>query len=508
MGVTRPLPDRPLLRRHHKPWPMEGDVRDLVITRGEIPDDLRGTLYRIGPNPRYAPLSGRYNGWMGDGMVHALFLADGKASYRNRWVRTSKYQAEDRAGRAVFDYLLPHKSLLSTGMELTRPTAESAGADQGSCNTCVTAHVDTIVAWGEGQSTPTVLDARTLDTIGPAPWTVQLGDSMSPRSGPHGFGGGHPRECPLTGEVLFTTLHVEKPFVTVHNWDPSSDRVVSVPLDAPYPSYIHDFMITAEHAVVVVSPITMSQERVTEGRGLMGWEPERGTHVAVIDRRPPHTVTWIEADANFYDLHPQNAFVDERGRVVLDAPEFPVAPVPMDGLDPWEQFRGLESHLTRYELDLASRSMLRRRLDDRNVELPQCDRRVQGLPYRYGYNLFSTGDLDDYNFNTVLRYDLHTDTTTEHRFDAYDSLCEPLFVPRSPDAAEGDGYLVTYAYHPDEDRSDAVILDAQRLEDEPVAVIALPHRVPFTAHGCWQADVVPDDVHRGGGGSRSPGTAR
>ena len=124
MGVTRPLPDRPLLRRHHRPWPMEGEVRDLVISQGAIPGGLQGTLFRIGPNARYAPLSGRYNGWMGDGMVHAMTFAGGKAHYRNRWVRTPKWCAEDRAGRAVFDYVLPSKALLAIGMELTRPTPE------------------------------------------------------------------------------------------------------------------------------------------------------------------------------------------------------------------------------------------------------------------------------------------------------------------------------------------------------------------------------------------------
>ena len=84
-----------------------------MVSQGAIPEGLRGTLYRIGPNVRYAPLAGKYNGWMGDGMVHALTFADGKAHYRNRWVRTPKWQAEDRAGRAVFDYILPDKALLA-----------------------------------------------------------------------------------------------------------------------------------------------------------------------------------------------------------------------------------------------------------------------------------------------------------------------------------------------------------------------------------------------------------
>jgi carotenoid cleavage dioxygenase-like enzyme len=485
MGVTRPLPDRPLLRRHHRPWPMEGEVRDLVISQGAIPDDVEGTLFRIGPNPRYAPLSGCYNGWMGDGMVHAMTFAGGKAHYRNRWVRTPKWRAEDRAGRAVFDYILPSKALLAIGMEVTRPTAESAGAAQGACNTSLTNHGDYLIAWGEGQSTPTAIDARTLDTIGPPAWTTQLPASMTDKVDSYGFGGGHPRVCPLTGEVLFTSIHVDAPYVTVHIWNPHDDSLRSIALDAPYASYIHDFMITQDHAVVVVSPITMSQDRVLRGGGLMAWEPDRGTHVAIVSRADG-AIVWIESDRNFYDLHPQNAFVDD-GRVVLDAPEFPIAPVPMDGVDPWQQFSGLESHLVRYHFDPTRRTMTSNALDDRNIELPQCDLRRQGLPYRYGYNVCNDGELDDYNFNAVIRYDLQADTKAVHRFGGFDSLCEPLFIPCTADAAEGDGYLFVYVFHPDEDRSDAVLLDANRLDDEPIATIALPHRVPFTAHGCWAA---------------------
>jgi carotenoid cleavage dioxygenase-like enzyme len=195
-------------------------------------------------------------------------------------------------------------------------------------------------------------------------------------------------------------------------------------------------------------------------------------------------VRWIAADDNFYDLHPMNAFVDG-DRVVLDAPEFPIAPVPMDGVDPWEQFRGLTSHLVRYELDLDACRMKRRPLDDRNMELPQCDRRRQGLGYRYGYGLCSAGDLDDYSYDAVIRYDLARGTQSVHRFADGDSLCEPIFVPRGADVDEGDGYLLLYIWHAAEDRSAAVVLDATALDDEPVATIALPHRVPFTAHGWW-----------------------
>jgi carotenoid cleavage dioxygenase len=44
--------------------------------------------------------------FLGDGMIHAFFLEPnkdgGRARYRNRWVRTPKWHAENKAGRLLF----------------------------------------------------------------------------------------------------------------------------------------------------------------------------------------------------------------------------------------------------------------------------------------------------------------------------------------------------------------------------------------------------------------------
>ncbi len=66
---------------------------------GALPTDLSGTIYRIGP-ARFDVYGERYRHWFdGDGMVHALTLADGQATYRNRFVATAKKRAEDAARR-------------------------------------------------------------------------------------------------------------------------------------------------------------------------------------------------------------------------------------------------------------------------------------------------------------------------------------------------------------------------------------------------------------------------
>ena len=65
---------------------------------------------------------------------------------------------------------------------------------------------------------------------------------------------------------------------------------------------------------------------------------------------------------------------------------------------------------------------------------------------------------------------------------------EPVFVPRDADAAEDDGWIMSYVYDATTDSSDVVILHAQDFTGEPVATIPLPQRVPFGFHGNWVPD--------------------
>src|ERR1700753_4025824 len=81
------------------PIPFECDAAFLKIS-GELPCELNGTLYRNGPNPQFESPGAHW--FVGDGMLHAFHLENGRASYRNRWVRTPKWQAEHDARRALF----------------------------------------------------------------------------------------------------------------------------------------------------------------------------------------------------------------------------------------------------------------------------------------------------------------------------------------------------------------------------------------------------------------------
>ena len=65
---------------------------------------------------------------------------------------------------------------------------------------------------------------------------------------------------------------------------------------------------------------------------------------------------------------------------------------------------------------------------------------------------------------------------------------EPVFVAKANAVAEDEGWLLSYVYDQNTNRTDVVILDAQDFEASPVATIHLPVRVPYGFHGNWVAD--------------------
>jgi carotenoid cleavage dioxygenase len=67
-----------------------------------------------------------------------------------------------------------------------------------------------------------------------------------------------------------------------------------------------------------------------------------------------------------------------------------------------------------------------------------------------------------------------------------------VFAPRSPDAAEDDGWIMTIVHDERSGKSALNIADARDFTGPPVARVHLPQRVPYGAHGNW----IPDGTLR------------
>ncbi len=121
-------------------------------------------------------------------------------------------------------------------------------------------------------------------------------------------------------------------------------------------------------------------------------------------------------------------------------------------------------------------------------EFPRLDERRAGLPNRFGS--FVGNSRPEGGLDSVVWLDLMSGRRAMYALPPGDGLSEAVFVPRGPDAAEGDGWLLAVAWRGAERRSDLIVLDTDAIEHGPVATVQLAHRVPFGFHGNWMSDAV------------------
>ena len=147
--------DSPYLKGFAAPVREERDDRDLTI-EGELPGALRGVFLKNGPNPQFPP-RGAFHPFDGDGMVHAVWLEDGRARYRNRWVRTPGFSLEREHGRPLFGGFADLNPPDPIAMAKVGPVKHVA-------NTSMVAHAGKWLALWEG-GMPYALDQE-LQTVG------------------------------------------------------------------------------------------------------------------------------------------------------------------------------------------------------------------------------------------------------------------------------------------------------------------------------------------------------
>ena len=106
----------PYLQGNYAPVDTESDFDEQNGLRieGEIPANLVGAFMRDGPNCAFQPNHYVYP-LDGDGMVHAVYLKDGHARYRNRWVETSHLKTERQVGHTIYGSV--GKLLAATGLQ-------------------------------------------------------------------------------------------------------------------------------------------------------------------------------------------------------------------------------------------------------------------------------------------------------------------------------------------------------------------------------------------------------
>jgi len=463
--MDQTIATHPYLQGNYAPVPESGEIA--LAVAGDMPRDLAGSLYRNGPNPQFPPRDHNHHWFLGDGMVHGFHIADGAVRYLNRWVRTPRWTAEHAAGRSLFG---------AWGNPMTSdPLAR--GVDAGVANTAMVWHAGRLLALEEGHR-PFAIDPETLGPRGYEDYAGRLGPKFT----------AHPKVDPETGAMVFFAyanggpLSPEMAYGVV---DAAGTLVRYDRFTAPYCSMVHDFMVTRDHVMFPVLPLTGSMERAMGGLPAFAWDPDQGARIGLMRRDAPvSALRWFTVPP-CYVFHVMNAW-DDGGQVIADVMRYDAAPLfPLPDGRPG---RDVPARLVRWTFDLAGSTDTVREtpLDDAAAEFPRIDDRFAGLPYRHGFFAWSSRAAAPGVLDGISHIDHATGRVLRHVLPAGDAISEPVFVPRRPDAAEGDGWLLAVAWRGAENRSDLMIYDTADIVGGPVAIAALPVRVPFGFHGAWR----------------------
>lgn len=431
------------------PVDTETTAFDLPVT-GTLPEALDGRYLRNGPNP-VAPVDPRLHHWfVGTGMVHGLRLRGGRAEwYRSRYVLGD--QAADTLGRPRVEG--PRDALFGGG----------------SPNTNVIGVAGTTLAIVEAGGYPMELTDE-LESVR----FHDLGGTWA------GAFTAHPKVDPVTGE-LFAACYTPMFGTEISYQVLSPDLRVThaTRIDVGAPIMLHDIAVTETRAVIFDLPVTLSGEALAGGYPLpYRWDPAHPPRVGVLPRYGAgEEVRWCEVSP-CYVYHPMNAYDLPDGRLVVDVARHPkMFATDLNG--PWEGPPVIE----RWTVDPATGKVHEERLDDSSQEFPRVDERVVGRRHRYGYSV-SFGTVGP-EMKGLTKWDLETGTSVRHDYGPGRSSGEAVFVPRAPDAAEDDGWLLSLVHDRTTDRSELVVLDARDVGGEPVATVHLPVRVPYGFHGNW-----------------------
>ena len=469
--VTLQPNEHPYMNGAWTPLHEEVDAFDLEVIEGRIPDDIDGVYVRNTENPVMQPL-GRYHPFDGDGMLHLISFRDGRADYRNRFVRTRCFQAEQEAGHALWGGLAdgPGTSL--------RPGFGAHGGLKDSSSTDVVVHAGKVVSTFYQCGEAYWLDPETLDQGGVASWGPLDGVSA------------HTKVDEATGELLFFNYSVHAPYMHYGVVDRTGRLVHYVPIELPGPRLPHDMAFSERYSILNDLPVFWDADLLAKGIHAARLHDGVPSRFGVLPRYGSgDEVRWFEADPT-YILHFLNAYEDG-DELVMDGyfqedptpPPLPGVPRGLGQLMAYVDEHSFKPKLHRWRFDLTTGKTHEEHLDDRILEFGMFNQRCAGRPYRYAYS--TTTKPGWFLFNGFVKHDLHTGESWSVELPEGRFASEAPFVPRRDATSEDDGYLVSFVIDEDAGTSECILVDCKRFDEGPVVRIALPHKISSGTHSVW-----------------------
>ncbi|BAS57285.1 9-cis-epoxycarotenoid dioxygenase [Leptolyngbya boryana NIES-2135] len=471
------------LKEEHSYWIEE--------IEGEIPTELNGTLFRNGPG--LLDINGEriQHPFDGDGMISAIAFHNGRAHYRNRFVKTEGYLAEQKTGKILYRGVFG--------------TQKAGGWLANAFDTRIKNIANTQVLYWGGKllalweaAEPHRLDPKTLETIG-----LEYFDGELSKGAPFAA---HPWIDPSSqfdqGNPCLVNFSIKAGLsFTISIYELDLDGKIVRHHEHPVPgfAFIHDFAITPNYCIFFQNPVAFNPLPFLAGLRSAGecikFRPDQPTKVLIIPRDPALKAKpkILETPSGFV-FHHANAF-EQDGEIVLDSICYESLPSVEPGSDYREtDFDALApGQLWRFRMNLESGTVDRQLLEPRCCEFPFIHPALAGRQHRYVYLAAAHAESGNAPHQAILKVDVETGERQTCSFAPDGYVSEPVFVPRGKasesglytevQGAEDDGWLIAVVFDVKRDRSDVVIVDAKDLS--VVAKLHLKHHIPYGLHGSF-----------------------
>ena len=462
----------------------------LMPTRGRIPSELRGTLYRNGPGRLERGGQRVHHPFDGDGMITALQFGERGVSLTNRFVRTEGWMKEEAAGevlyRGVFGSQKPG-GVRANAFDLRLKNIANTGV--------VRLGDDLLALWEAAE--PHALDPHTLETRGISllGGVLNKGEAFS----------AHPRFDPGHHDrprmVNFGVKAGPRSTIRLMEFATAADASAGIKAGDLLSerrdtfngfAFLHDFAITPNWAIFLQNaidfnplPFVLGQKGAAQclkskrGGQAKFWLIPRDS--GAFAGEPPRIV---DAPDGFV-FHHLNAW-EQEGDVVVESiyySDFPAIGPEMDftavdfDLIP-------EGLLEQCRINLGSGTVQTTRLSERCCEFAMVNPEKEGLPCRYAWMAAAAREQGNDPLQVIKKLDLANGERHVWSAGPQGFVSEPLMVPAPGATAEDEGWVLELVWNGARQGSDLVILDAQDLTE--VALIELPLAIPHGLHGSWE----------------------